>query len=85
MKGKTGYLRGFASFLRGFASYGLTIIGYLCNRTRTMLGRMKTAPCCKEALEGRKKQCVPAMRLCKTERSNALQKRKPWKSGKGTA
>ena len=28
MKGKTGYLRGFASFLRGFASYGLTIIGY---------------------------------------------------------
>ena len=54
MKGKTGYLRGFASFLRGFASYGLTIIGYLCNRTRTMLGRMKTAPCCKEALEGRK-------------------------------
>ena len=45
MKGKTGYLRGFASFLRGFASYGLTIIGYLCNRTRTMLGRMITAPC----------------------------------------
>lgn len=54
MKGKTGYLRGFASFLRGFASYGLTIIGYLCNRTRTMLGRMITAPYSNEALEGRK-------------------------------
>lgn len=54
MKGKTGYLRGFASFLRGFASYGLTIIGYLCNRTRTMPGRMITAPCSNEALEGRK-------------------------------
>ena len=55
MKGKTGYLRGFASFLRGFASYGLTIIGYLCNRKRTMLDRMITAPCSNEALEGRKK------------------------------
>ena len=48
MKGQTGYLR-------GFASYGLTIIGYLCNRTRTMLGRMITAPCSNEALEGRKR------------------------------
>lgn len=40
--------------MRGFASYGIRIIDYLCNRTRTMLGRMNTAPCCKEALEGRK-------------------------------
>ena len=67
MKGKTGYLRGFASFLRGFASYGLTIIGYLCNRTRTMLGRMITAPCCNEALEGRKKQRQATMKLRKAE------------------
>lgn len=43
------------------------IIDYLCNRTRTMLGRMITAPCCNEALESRKKQRQATMKLCKAE------------------